>query len=97
MSLNRYAKQRDANEPEIVAELKEIPGVSVERLDQPCDLLVGYRGRTYLLEIKDPNRLNGSKDPLTDGQKKFIARWRGDPMRVVETAEEALAVVLGDE
>lgn len=66
--------RRDANEPDIVADLKKI-GASVVRLHH-CDLLIGYRGKNILVELKD-----GSKPPsrtkLTPDQVIFQAEWRG--------------------
>jgi hypothetical protein len=85
LSLNRYAKRRDANEPEIVDAL-EAAGCTVERLDTPADLLVGKGARNFLIEVKAP----GGRP--TKSQKEFFARWKGQA-RIVETAEEALEVV----
>ena len=89
MSLNRYAVRRDANESDIVAALERI-GCTVARADI-VDLIVGYRGRTLLLECKD-----GSKPPsarkLTPNQLKLLSGWRGQ-YDVVKSVEEAIAVV----
>jgi hypothetical protein len=90
VSLNRYAKQRDENEPEIVAALEAI-GCTVHRLDQPCDLLVGRGAKNILLEVKNPLKPKGDQK-LTDGQKKFEEGWRGQ-FAVVKTPEEAIDVV----
>lgn len=94
MSLNRHAKARDANEPEIVAALKAI-GASVERLDTPVDLLVGFRGQTYMIEVKLPRGpkggANGSR--LTLDQEQLFDHWRGGPLAVARSAEEALRIV----
>lgn len=53
----RRAEQRDENEPDIVSGLEAV-GVTVDRLPggggRP-DLLVGYRGQTYLMEVKNLN------------------------------------------
>jgi hypothetical protein len=73
VSLNRYAKQRDANEPEIIARL-ENDGYSVWQIDVPCDLLVGQWGRTHLVEVKNPD---GRGTRLTRQQRIFHARWKG--------------------
>lgn len=62
--------KRDANEAEIVSRLRA-HGMSVYPIDKPCDLLVGYRGRTYLVEVKAP------KGKLTRTQQEFTALWRG--------------------
>ena len=85
MTLNRYAKKRDANEKEIVDALESI-GCTVCRLDRPCDLIVGYRARNYLIEIKTPN------GRLTKAQQDFIPAWKGQ-VRVLETVDEALELV----
>ena len=67
----KYKNKRDGNEAEIVLELRRY-GFSVYMLDQPLDLLVGYRGRTYLVEVKLP------KASLTKTQIEFLDGWRGD-------------------
>ncbi len=88
MSLNRYAKSRDVVEPEIVEALEAV-GCHVERLDQPVDLLVGFRGRTVLMEVKT------GKKKLTPFQKDFFRAWRGGELVTVRSVDEALAVVGG--
>ncbi len=82
MSLNRYAKKRDANEPEIVAALEAV-GAEVMRLDV-VDLLVYFRGALYLLEVKT------AKGTLTAVQKKLFPRW---PIHVVRDASAALLAI----
>ena len=75
----RRAAKVDANQPEIVAALRRA-GCSVEHLHAVgagCpDLLVGYRGQNYLVEVKD-----GAKPPsarhLTPDQVEWHAAWRG--------------------
>ena len=57
MTLNRYAKRIDANQPEIVSGLRHM-GAAVWVLSTPADLLVGARGRFLTAEIKD-----GEKPP----------------------------------
>ena len=96
MTLNRYARKRDANEAEIVAAL-EAAGCSVLRVD-PVDLIVGrrykdftggfgfWRDTNFLLEVKLP----GAK--LNKRQKALHESWRGQ-IAVVETVEQALVAV----
>jgi len=81
----RWAKQRDRSEPSIVAALRRI-GATVVLSDHP-DLIVGYRGRTFLIECKSKG---GS---LRDSQRELLAEWRGGPLEVVYTVERALALV----
>lgn len=51
------------------------------------DLVVGYKGRTYLFEVKGP------QGRMSESQETFRGRWRGGPLIVVKTREEALAVL----
>ena len=94
----RRAAKTDANHSEVVKALRQI-GCSVASLASVgCgipDLVVGYRGVNWLLEVKD-----GSKPPsarkLTDDEAAFMAAWRGQ-YAVVETVEQAIAVVTARE
>ncbi len=95
MTLNRYAKSRDINEPQIVQALRAV-GASVTQLDKPVDLLVGYRGRTYLMEVKQPGerkRKGGHRYTLTPDQKDFYATWKGGDLMTVRTTDQALACI----
>lgn len=78
-------KKRDANELEIVQGLEAHPDVTVVPLDKPVDLLVGYAGRTFLIEVKNPD----GKDKLEPDQVEFLEWWRGAPVSVVRTLDEA--------
>jgi len=93
MGLSRWANTRDGNEKPIVSALRKI-GASVYRLDKPCDLLVGYRGRNFLLEVKLPLGPRGgtTHSHLNDWQKDFDRTWRGQ-FAVVRSPEEAIALV----
>ncbi|GAB3663954.1 hypothetical protein GCM10027594_32450 [Hymenobacter agri] len=90
----RTASRIDANQPAIVAALRGIGAsvLHVHQLKNCFDLLVGYRGRTFLLEIKDPSQ-PPSKRQLTPGEAEFKAQWRGTPYHVVHTVDEALALL----
>jgi len=90
MSLSRYGNKRDDNESNIINALEAI-GCSVFRLDTPCDLLCGYRRRTYLLEVKNPEQPKGNRKK-TKVQEKFFAEWNGQ-IDIVETAEQAIRIV----
>ena len=93
----RRAGRVDANHADIVAALRFF-GASVVPTggvgDGFPDLLVGYFGETYLIEIKD-----GSKSPaerrLTPAQEKWHREWKGDPVFVAKSAAEAVAYVFG--
>lgn len=84
--IRRANAKRDGNEPEIVAAL-QAAGASVYRLDQPVDLLVGYRGKCLIAEVKLP----GAK--LNDNQQKFFADWRGPTPPILRTVEDAMQLI----
>jgi hypothetical protein len=93
----RRAARVDANQSEIVAALRKI-GASVTPTHQVgngfVDLVCGFRGKNYLLELKD-----GSKPPsarkLTDDEAVWFGMWKGEA-HVVETTEQAIAILLGE-
>ena len=98
----KYAKQRDANESPIVDALRAV-GAVVQRLGDAGvpDLLVGFRGANYLLEVKLPlgpqggvhhHGKAGSRGDLTPAQVKWWAVWCGQA-RVVRDVGEALAAI----
>lgn len=115
-------RKRDANEKQIIAALTAI-GATVNRI-MGCmggdygvpDLIVGHRGRTLLLEVKEPGtkphtarssktkRAKGNDGPpenakgqLTPTQVEWWRTWTGGEAYVVETPEEAVRLVRGDD
>ena len=92
--MRRRAAAVDANQSEIVAALRGV-GASVVDLSSmgsgTPDLLAGYRGVNYLLEVKDDNKFK-SQRKLTPAQSLFHACWRGQ-ICVVETVDEALRAI----
>lgn len=85
MGLNRYAKKRDVNEPEIV-EFFEKAGLEVHRLDQPVDLLIGFPAEWVLIEVKSVEGV------LTPNQKKFFSVHKA-PRYVVKDIEDAKEIL----
>lgn len=87
----RRAARTDANQREIVEALRAV-GATVQPLHTVgggCpDLLVGWRGTNYLLEIKD-GRKSKSRRRLTPDEEQFFFEWRGQAA-VVKSADEAL-------
>ena len=53
-------------------------------MDVPCDAVIGYAGRSYLVEIKNPK----GKNKLTGPQEQFLSTWRGD-YTILRTIDEA--------
>jgi Holliday junction resolvase len=80
----------DANQQQIVSALRAI-GASVAITSGAGyglpDLLVGWKGETYLLEVK--NRA-GRGVKLSDAEQHFVTHWQGRPVAIVETSADAL-------
>ena len=85
----------DANQSAVVAGLRRV-GCSVAILsdlgDGIPDLLVGVRGQTFLLEVKDGNA-PPSERKLTPDQQVFRDTWRGGPLITVESVDDAVRIV----
>lgn len=85
----------DDNQPEIVRALRKV-GATVESMaNLGCglpDILVGFQGETHLMEIKDGAK-PPSKRKLTKDEEKFFGNWRGGSLSVVESIEDAMAVI----
>jgi hypothetical protein len=56
------------------------------------DLLVGYRGYTLLLEVKDGNKPPSARE-LTPAEQKFFDEWTGGLLAVVNNVDEALEIL----
>ena len=91
--MRRIAKV-DRNQPEIVEALRKI-GASVlhtHTIPNSFDILVGYKGVNYIMEIKD-GELPPSKKKLTPGELKFKESWKGGNYYVVESVEDAIEII----
>jgi len=91
----RRAAKVDANQIQIVEALRAC-GATVQPLHTVGagvpDLLVGYRGKTALVEVKDGAR-PPSERRLTDDQLVWHGNWRGGTLAVVCDVESALQVL----
>lgn len=86
----RMASRVDANQADIVRALRGI-GASVLHchvLKNAFDILVGYRGRTFLMEIK-----TSEKETLTPGEAEFKATWRGSTYHIVYSPDQAIRII----
>ena len=83
----RYAAKVDANQAQIVSALRAA-GAYVWIIGLPVDLLVGYKGHTFLVEIKD-----GPKKRLTALQQDFFDNWSGSTLARVDGPEAALRML----
>lgn len=88
----RRAAKVDANHTQVVMAL-QAAGATVQSLaavgQGVPDLLVGFQGKTLLMEVKD-----GKKPPsarrLTEQQIIWHGAWRGGPVAIVDGVDAAL-------
>ena len=83
----RRAARVDANQQQVVSALRAA-GAYVWIIGLPVDLLVGYNGHTFLVEIK-----NGPKKTLTRLQQDFFGNWCGGTLCRIDNAEAALRMI----
>ena len=83
----RYAARVDATQEQIVSALRAA-GAYVWIIGLPVDLLVGYKGRTILVECK-----SGPTKRLTALQRDFFENWPGSTLSRVDGPEAALNVL----
>ena len=83
----RRAARVDANAIQVVSALRAA-GAYVWIIGLPVDLLVGYKGHTFLMEIKD-----GPKKRLTKLQADFFKNWTGGTLCRIDCPEAALRMI----
>jgi len=83
-------KRTDDNQTSIVKALRDA-GASVQSLasiGRGCpDLLVGYAGKTHLIEVK------ARTGKLTVQESDWALWWNGAEVRIVRSVEQALEVI----
>ena len=94
--LMRYAKRTDDNHRDVVDEFREVmPDATVFDASGAGngfpDLVIGWQGRNYLFEVKDPEKCPSARS-LTDAQKDFHIGWQGQ-VTVVHSAAEICATL----
>lgn len=105
----RYAQHMDANKRAVVAALKSVGAsvtdLNPDGKDGIPDLLVGFRGVNYLQEVKraafiEERKVKGGfrsykrkGGKLSEAQEKWHQAWRGRPVDVVRSGEEALTAI----
>jgi hypothetical protein len=86
----RTASRVDANQASIVRALRAVGAsvLHVHQLKNCFDILVGYRKRTFLMEIKV-----SEKETLTPGEAEFMRTWQGTPYHIVYTVDQAIRII----
>lgn len=93
--MTHYRTNVDRNQRAIMDALRAI-GATVLHLPATAaglpDLLVGFRGRTLLLEVKNPATRYG-RAGMAASQRQFAQTWNGAPVYVVTTPSEAMQAI----
>ena len=86
-----YAKRVDLNHQEVVKTLRSL-GASVfdaSRMGSGFpDLVVGYKQKTVLVEIK-----SGKQKKFTEAQLKFMENWNGSTVIRINDVEGAIRLI----
>ena len=89
------AARIDANHEQVVSALRAA-GASVQSLagvgKGVPDLLVGFQGKTLLMEVKD-GRKTPSERRLSEDQVRWHGAWRGGPLAIVDGVDAALRML----
>ena len=83
----RRAARVDATQEAIVSALRAA-GAYVWVIGLPVDLLVGYKGHTFCVEVK-----SGPSKRLTKLQADFFENWSGSTLCRVDGPEAALRMI----
>lgn len=86
----RLIARIDKNQNEIVQALRKIGAsvISTAPLGNGfCDIVVGYRGKNYLFEIK-----SSTKAKLTHHEEKFKNTWSGQ-YSIIYSFDDALKII----
>lgn len=85
----------DNNQKSLVYQIRQIPGTTVlhthELGEGAPDLLVGFKKRNYLFEVKDPIQPK-SKRKLTNHEEDFHKTWTGQ-VNIIETIDDVLKII----
>lgn len=88
-------RKADDNQSELVKQMRKIPGLTVAHThtvgNGMVDVVCGFRGVNYLLEIKDPKKPPSARKLTTD-EERFHKEWTGQ-IAVVETLEDVMKVL----
>jgi len=88
-------KRTDANQKQIVEMVRKLPGASITSTHTIGkgfpDLVIGYKGINYLIELKDGNKPKSQKK-LTPDEVEFHMKWNGQ-IAVCENFEDILKIL----
>ena len=88
-------RKTDANHKEIMEQCRQIPNLSVFSTHTIGkgfpDIVVGYKGKNYLFEIKNKKKTKSQKK-LTPDEEKFHFTWNGQ-INIVESIFDIINLI----
>jgi hypothetical protein len=88
-------RKADNNQSSLVKQMRKIPGLTVALTHTVGngfgDAVIGFRGRNYLVEIKDPSKPPSAKK-LTPDEQRFHDEWTGQ-ISVIETIDDVMKII----
>jgi len=89
------AARIDHNQVEIVNCLRKggCKVLHLHQLKNCCDALVGYRGKLFLVEIKDGKKTK-SQRKLTEGEAKFFEEWAEYKPLIISSIEDCVKFLI---
>lgn len=97
MAKMKYGAKKDANHKEIVDALTAMGANVLDLSSLGCgvpDILVWTVRGWILADIKNPNTAYGKKG-LNKRQREWAAAWKGGPVYIIRTVDEAKLLVEG--
>lgn len=94
----KYGIKCDANHKDLVNCLRKLGADVLDISTVGCgvpDLVVWCRGNWHLVDIKNPNTGYGKRG-LNKNQKQWAAHWKGGPVYMIYSTDDAIALVNGD-
>ena len=93
----RTAARIDSNQPDIVKSFRKL-GCSVQHThmvgDGCPDIVVGFQGKNYMIEIKDGDK-SPSKRRLTDDEQKWHDEWKGS-VHIIESISDVHSFLIAN-
>lgn len=94
----RLKAKVDANQKRIVKSLRGVPGVTVAITSQLgkgfVDIVVGYKGMNYLIELKDGEKVKSARK-LTEDEVVFHDNWKGQ-VAVCNSFDEIFKLIMNN-
>ena len=92
MHYRKHRSKVDNNQTEIVDALLKIPGITIALNHD--DWLLGYQGKTYWIECKNPDKVSKTTGKLLESaikntQKDLLSTWKGH-YKIIWTLDQVL-------